>query len=155
MNRDELLKEAGRLISTDRAEQYGEASVNMAVAEEMKRVFWRGWLTNKGEAASPAFTEAMNMVITKLSRIACGQAKDDNFVDAAGYLAIAGELASPASVETEQVLGVVPKGTSIELCLIDELVAQFTPFLWNPTMSEVNLRHDGTRFYLEVQNGSN
>jgi hypothetical protein len=84
-----ILQDAARLTSGDRDKEYGPPIYNMTCAGELKVVF-RRWLVR---SITPAEQEAIDMVLTKLSRLSCGKPKRDTYVDAAAYCAIAGECA--------------------------------------------------------------
>jgi hypothetical protein len=85
-----LLRQTIRLVAGDRDAEYGPPVKNMGCAGELKAVF-RRYLAR---SISPAEQEAIDMVLTKVSRLACGVPKEDTYVDAAGYMAIAGECAA-------------------------------------------------------------
>lgn len=89
--RVQVLEEAAKLTSGDRDKTYGPPHINMGLAGKLKDVFW--------DAAKRHFSyaerEALDMVLTKLSRIATGpEPHRDNYVDAAAYMAIAYECAT-------------------------------------------------------------
>lgn len=66
--------------------------MNMTAAGDLKAAL-RRHITRD---ISPAELKAIDMALTKLSRIITGPApKLDSYIDAAAYLAIAGELAFP------------------------------------------------------------
>ena len=84
MTRDEILKEASRIISTDRADDYGPAD------ESFKRIA-RLWTAYLDVAVSPM--DAANMfVLSKVQRTLMSPSKDDTWIDIAGYAALAGEM---------------------------------------------------------------
>lgn len=84
MTRDEILTEAGRLISGDRAALYGDAG-------EMWRRIAAIWSVRVGAEISPALALSM-MANVKQIRADLGRACPDNAIDACGYEALAGEL---------------------------------------------------------------
>jgi len=84
MNRTDILKEASRIISTDRANDYGPAD------ESFKRIA-RLWTAYLDVAVSPM--DAANMfVLSKVQRTLMSPSKDDTWIDIAGYAALAGEM---------------------------------------------------------------
>lgn len=84
MTRDEILKEAARIISTERADDYGPAD------ESFKRIA-RLWTAYLDVAVSPM--DAANMfVLSKVQRTLMSPGKDDTWIDIAGYAALAGEM---------------------------------------------------------------
>lgn len=84
-----ILNDAAKLTNGDRDKEYGPPARNMACAGEFKAVF-RKYLARPISAAEQ---EAIDMVLTKVSRLACGKPKRDTYVDGASYMAIAGECA--------------------------------------------------------------
>lgn len=77
------------MTNGDRDDEYGPPHLTMGCAGELKRVF-RKFLAREITAAEQ---EALDMVLTKISRLSCGKPKRDTYVDAAAYMAIAGECA--------------------------------------------------------------
>lgn len=84
-----ILNDGAALTNGDRDDEYGPPANNMTCAGELKAVF-RKWLARD---IPPGELEALDMAMTKLSRLACGKPKRDTYVDAATYIAIAGEIA--------------------------------------------------------------
>lgn len=83
-----LLDEAKRITTQDRNKQYGDAVENFAFMEEMMRVFDKYY---RHDHHTKPHYEAMRMVMFKIMRIANGQFKEDNYIDAVNYLVIAAE----------------------------------------------------------------
>ena len=92
--RASILDEARELTVSARQSEYGPPSVNFACAAELKTVFRK----HAKRDITPAEMEALDMLFTKLGRIATGAVKRDNYVDGAGYIALAGEIALAPSV---------------------------------------------------------
>lgn len=91
MSRSTILQCASVLVSTDRSEQYGDAAHNMSCAASLKSVI-REFRTR---SMSPEEVEAIDMCLTKISRIVTGPTPhEDNYTDLAGYAALAGEFAT-------------------------------------------------------------
>lgn len=84
MKRKEVLEAALRCVCGDREQDYGSPENNFKKIAE----FWSTYLGYKIEATDVA---AM-LGLLKIARIASGNAKDDNWVDLAGYAACGGEL---------------------------------------------------------------
>lgn len=84
--REEILAEASRLISNDREKQYGSPAANFSLVGRL----WREYL----DTDKPILAHDVSVMMTlfKIARIATGGKKDDNYIDACGYLGIAGEL---------------------------------------------------------------
>lgn len=94
--RAKILSDGIILTSGDRNRSYGEPIQNLGLAGELKRVFRAGCARRIG----PAEQEAIDMVLTKISRLGAGQAPGrDTYVDGATYFAIAGEV---AQIERDQ-----------------------------------------------------
>ena len=95
--REEVLAEAKKCVCGDREQDYGSPENNFVTIAS----FWTRYLTavglldrNKGNIG-PDDVAAM-MILLKVSRIASGNGKADNWVDIAGYAACGGELSSSA-----------------------------------------------------------
>ena len=103
MNTTDILKKAEKLVSTDRAKAYGDKIVNH---ENIARL-WSAYLQNKTKLNIVLTPEdvAQLMTLLKIARTQGGEFKEDNFIDAVGYQAIAGEIGSKRS-ELSSSLGV-------------------------------------------------
>lgn len=86
------------LTSNDRNAAYGDPLVNHQCLADLISVYNR-YAKDHGKAHHAA----MLQVLTKISRIACGVFKEDNYVDLAAYAAIAYECEarSPAVGEAD------------------------------------------------------
>ena len=95
MNTTDILKKAEKLVSTDRAKAYGDKIVNH---ENIARL-WSAYLQNKTKLNIVLTPEdvAQLMTLLKIARTQGGEFKEDNFIDAVGYQAIAGEIANKRS----------------------------------------------------------
>lgn len=91
MNREEVLNAAAKCVCGEREQDYGSPENNFCTIA----MFWNQYLTSRGNKVviSPSDVAAM-MSLLKISRIASGHAKDDNWVDLAGYAACGGELSA-------------------------------------------------------------
>jgi hypothetical protein len=89
MNRSDILKEAERIITKDRAATHGNAEDSFAAIAGG----WEWWLSIREHGPLSAFDVAMMMTIFKTARAASNKSHHDNFVDGAGYYALAGEIA--------------------------------------------------------------
>lgn len=88
MTRADILAEATRLTTGDRNASYGHPFTNLTHIANMVTAFLRG---KYGEmAALDAEDMAWIMVFAKAARTVAAH-KDDNYIDAAAYAAIAGE----------------------------------------------------------------
>lgn len=96
--RVQILNSGAELTHGQRDAEYGPPAVNMAAAGALKKAF-RAHMTRD---IDPAELEAIDMVLTKLGRLATGTPKLDTYVDGSTYFAIAGEIAltiNPATGE--------------------------------------------------------
>ena len=85
MTRDEILNEAARLISQDRHEQHGDAHQNFHhIAAGWSEIL--GWKVAAHEVG-------LCMAWVKISRAVSTPDHADHYIDGAGYMALAGEIA--------------------------------------------------------------
>ena len=90
MTRKEILDAAAKCVLGDREQDYGSRE------DSFKRIaeFWSvytGFLIEDKDVA-------VMLALLKIARIASGHAKDDNWIDLAGYAACGGGIESEASV---------------------------------------------------------
>jgi len=93
MNRTEILDAARQAITVDRAATHGEAENTFGLIA----AYWSAHLDTE---VSPGDV-AQLMVLFKVARMKANPGHADNYVDAVGYAAIAGELASLPAIPTE------------------------------------------------------
>ena len=88
--RDNILCEAMQCITVDRAATHGDAEDSFQTIADV----WSWWLCNRPLPDDPltAADVAMMMALFKVGRIAGNKTHDDNYVDLAGYAALAGEM---------------------------------------------------------------
>lgn len=94
MNRAEILSTAATLTTGPRAETYGEPYTNMlSFASLLSGYFEARWSVHTDSVT--AEDAAFIMVLAKIARTINHELPphDDNYVDAAAYIAIAGEIA--------------------------------------------------------------
>ena len=91
--RGALLRDAERAVCADREEDYGAPRDNFRLTAELWEHYIRVRSVSPDAVVSilPEDVAAM-MILLKVSRIATGGGKRDNWVDAAGYAAIGAEL---------------------------------------------------------------
>jgi hypothetical protein len=90
MTRDEILAAARQCVSEDRNRTYGSAAVNFTNVANL----WQAYIDAKdGKALQPEDVAAM-MALFKTGRMVANPAHVDSFIDACGYLALAGELST-------------------------------------------------------------
>ena len=94
MNKSEILKTAENIVNGDREKQYGKAEDNFNTIANL----WADYLSVKVEPTDiePKDVAAM-LALLKIARIASGHAKEDNWVDLAGYAACGGEIETGGS----------------------------------------------------------
>lgn len=100
MRRDEVLEAARECVCQNRQDQYGNPESSFRRTAKM-------WSAYKGVTFSPEDVAAM-MLLLKVSRIAECPAHMDNWIDAAGYAANGGEVASG-----HDRIYIVPAGTEV------------------------------------------
>ena len=90
MNRDDILHEAMHCINVDRAATHGDAEDSFASIAQL----WDWFLHNRPVPEAELLPEdvAMMMSLFKIARIAGNSQHGDNYVDLAGYAALAGEI---------------------------------------------------------------
>ena len=89
MTREEILDDAKKCVCGDRDQQYWKPEKSFEAIAEL----WACYLRACGvriDFLEPHDVAAM-MVLFKMARVATGQNKDDNWIDAAGYAACGGE----------------------------------------------------------------
>ncbi len=86
--RVDVLNEAAELTGGDRNEAYGDPTEQMECTEDL----FQAYMQEAEEKYPVGHDAAIFLALNKISRIACGQHKRDNYVDAAAYLAIAQEV---------------------------------------------------------------
>tara|TARA_R100001510_G_C7631120_1_gene189970 strand:+ start:369 stop:713 length:345 start_codon:yes stop_codon:yes gene_type:complete len=91
MNTTEILETSKKLVSTDRNDKHGDKVDNH---ENIGRL-WSGYIQNKTKLLINLLPEdvANMMALLKIARTQAGQHNPDDYVDACGYSAIAGEIA--------------------------------------------------------------
>jgi|TARA_R100001460_G_scaffold42284_4_gene78361 hypothetical protein len=97
MTKEEILIKAQEIVSNDRNVSHGDAYKNHAEIAE----YWNTFLDNKLKPMANITAEdvALMMVLLKISRNNQGKKFNiDNFVDIAGYAAIAGEIGDSGSI---------------------------------------------------------
>ena len=100
MTRKEILENAIHCVCGDRDEQYGTPENSFKVIAEL----WNAYLSSmplKWESDSLRLVKALDardvgimMCLFKIARVLTGEQKTDSYVDAAGYIACAGEVAT-------------------------------------------------------------
>lgn len=91
--RGAILSVAKEIVCADREETYGEAENNFGIIAEMWSSYLYGKGIDNGDTIEAEDVAAM-MILLKVSRIATGRFRLDNWVDIAGYAACGAECAS-------------------------------------------------------------
>lgn len=86
MNRTDILEAASQCITVDRAATHGDAENSFGLIA----AYWAAHL----DAEVSAHDVAVMMTLFKLARIKGNPLHADSYVDAAGYTALAGEIAA-------------------------------------------------------------
>lgn len=86
MNRSEILKRADEIINGERQTSYGKPEANFEFIANL-------WTVYLGKIVM-AEDVALMMALFKIARCKTGVGTEDSFVDACGYMAIGGEMAS-------------------------------------------------------------
>ena len=91
MHRKKLFEDVYNMICRDRQDQYGELEDNFKYIAN----FWNNYLSAKNHMTLQLSAEdvAIMMSLLKVARMATGVKHYGNYIDAAGYLALAGEQA--------------------------------------------------------------
>lgn len=96
MKREEILEAAQKCVCGNREQDYGSPENNFRTIAAL----WNAYL---GTCELRSWDVAAMLALLKIARIASGHAKDDNWIDLAGYAACGGEL--------QQQPGVMPSNT--------------------------------------------
>jgi hypothetical protein len=89
MKRSEILDTAKEYVTKDRASQHGDAENNLnGIASG-----WDWWMSVRQDGKFSAMDVAVMMTILKITRASSNPSNSDNFIDACGYMSLAGECA--------------------------------------------------------------
>lgn len=87
MNREEILEEAKKIVTSDRNQQYGEPEDNFEVIAKLWTAYFSRYISSKDVA--------MAMVLFKIGRaMTCKEEKTDTYIDICGYAACAGQIST-------------------------------------------------------------
>ena len=92
--KNDICEQASRIISGERQGQYGSPEDSFAIIAHL----WNGY---KGGNYFNSNDVAVMMALMKIARISNGVFKEDSYVDAIGYLAIAAELSKGCEEESK------------------------------------------------------
>lgn len=99
-SRTAILEQAAKIVSGQREQDYGRPENNFGLIARL----WNTYLGPIWQTDDPMIYEedvAIMMCLMKIARLSSGRYHPDNFVDLAGYAALAGELASLKQEELE------------------------------------------------------
>lgn len=97
MSREAILDEAKKCVCHDRNSQYGDPEDNFSTIAKLWSVYLTATGLGDGQDSWRLITPedvAIMMNLLKVARIATGTQKADSWIDAIGYLACGGEIAS-------------------------------------------------------------
>lgn len=89
--REEILERAKMCVCGDREEDYGSPENNFMTIAKLWTDYLHAEFKDFNFILGPGDVAAM-MILLKVSRIASGHGKSDNWIDIAGYAACGGEL---------------------------------------------------------------
>lgn len=95
MNAREIAEKAAQLVSVDREATHGDKVKNH---ENIARI-WNGYLFDRLSAPLSALDAANMMELLKIARRKLGAHNLDDYIDGAGYAAVAGEIAEKGNHE--------------------------------------------------------
>lgn len=89
-NRGKVLLDALHVINGERQDEYGSPEDNFGVIAD----YWTAYLDHhyRANLTVTAQDVAIMMTLLKIARITTGTAKEDSFVDAAGYIGLAADM---------------------------------------------------------------
>ena len=88
MTRHDILKKSDEIVNGNREQDYGSPENNFKTIA----ILWNGYIKAiKRDHLEPHDVAAL-LSLLKMARIASGHAKEDNWIDLAGYAACGGEL---------------------------------------------------------------
>lgn len=85
-----MLTDAAALVQGDRQKAYGDPQENFLRITRL----WNAYLSNRSGMLLKEEDVAMMMALVKVARAQGPENKEDNYIDGAAYIALAGQLAS-------------------------------------------------------------
>lgn len=94
MERGQILDKAKAIINGDRQQQYGDAEDSFTLIATFWQTYIDAALVDSGSIVRPLGGKdvAMMMTLMKIARESNGAGKEDNLIDACGYLALAADM---------------------------------------------------------------
>lgn len=142
---NDILAEADRIINGERQEQYGKAEDNFDLIAQ----YWEIYLDNKNNDGNYRITTqdvATMQMLLKIARTQGGQAKRDNYVDIAGYAALAARCAGVyinTKESWEEALATVIKKANDEM---EKTIGSAAHFTGKPDVKENTPIHPELEF---------
>lgn len=90
--RTEILDAAKRCVCGDREQDYGSPEDSFGTIADLWNAYLGNAILQRGWKKITAKDVAAMLALLKIARIASGHAKEDNWVDLAGYAACGGEI---------------------------------------------------------------
>lgn len=134
MNQKEILDEAKKIISGERKDQYGNAEDSFKIIADL----WNVYDQYKGKSEDDAKDVSLKMILLKIARTLGGEDKLDNYVDIAGYAALAGGIFTKQYAENVKLDKYDFNTTQDNECL------EYTSYLTSP-IGSIPLNSDGIR----------
>jgi hypothetical protein len=97
MTRTDILDAAKRCVCGDREQDYGTPENNFKTIADLWCAYLRGCGVDIGNNFLEPYDVAAMLALLKIARISSGHAKEDNWIDLAGYAACGGEIESNAT----------------------------------------------------------
>lgn len=97
MTRAETLEAAAKCVCGDREQDYGSPERNFNTIARMWAAYLHSKRNAKGDIYIMPHDVAAMLALLKIARIASGHAKEDNWIDLAGYAACGCEIETEAS----------------------------------------------------------
>lgn len=92
MTRNEILEQARKCVCGDREQDYGSPEQNFQTIASFWEVYLKKSVSPGTDLCILPEDVAAMLALLKIARISSGHAKDDNWIDLAGYAACGGEI---------------------------------------------------------------
>jgi hypothetical protein len=114
MNRKECLETALEIVMKDRQNDYGTPESNFATIA----AYWSNYLQSRGfgDVVVAGHDVAAMMALLKIARIASSPAKEDNWVDLAGYAANGIEVAPQTEYQATYTPDILLHDAAVHVC---------------------------------------
>lgn len=98
-SRSDFLSKADSIINGERQDRYGTPENSFPILADLWNAFLTAIAVNKQYPVLSSQDASIMMALMKIARISNGTQQRDSFIDAIGYLAIAGELAEREGID--------------------------------------------------------